>query len=265
MLREMLVDDIYLLGGQFAILCQFAHPALAKGSHRHSSFATRIAGRLQNTARFLNAAVYGSPREKAAVFSVIHRYHARVKGPGYDADDPELHKWTAATLFVSIVVVHETFFDALPPHRLEALFRQAAVYGTSLRMTPDMWPATLTDFWAYWDRQVATLDVTDDARALAAALLDPRGDTAIPPLMRAAMPLGAMLAAHLLPPRLAEAYGLQPASTLAWVRFRTVVAAVRVAYPLLPTAARQSWHWYYMEDLRQAVERIEKTGHWGRP
>ncbi|KAG8410184.1 hypothetical protein J3459_017310 [Metarhizium acridum] len=80
LLRELLVDDIYLLGGQFAILCQFAHPGLAKGSYLHSSFASRIPQRLQNTARFLNAAVYGTPDEKRAVFSVIHGYHNARQG-----------------------------------------------------------------------------------------------------------------------------------------------------------------------------------------
>lgn len=113
-LKVLLTEDIYLLGGQFAILCQFAHPALAKGTYNHSSFATRIPNRLQNTARFLNAAVFGTRQEKAAIFSVIHCYHARVKAEDYDANDLELHRWTAATLFVAIVVVHGTFFGELP-------------------------------------------------------------------------------------------------------------------------------------------------------
>ncbi|KJZ74773.1 hypothetical protein HIM_05890 [Hirsutella minnesotensis 3608] len=127
-LRELIEDDIYLFGGHFAILCQFAHPALAEGTRAHSSFAGR-----------------------AAIFSVIHGQHARVRGAGYDANDPELHRWTAATLFVSLLVVHETFFGPLAPDRLLALYRQSAVFGTSLRMPPDMWPATLADFWAYWE------------------------------------------------------------------------------------------------------------------
>lgn len=99
-----------LLGGQYAILCQFAHPGLALGTTAHSNFASRLLNRLQTTARFLNAAVYGTQAAKEAIFSVIHQRHSTVKGPGYDADDAELHKWTAATLFMSLIVVHETFF-----------------------------------------------------------------------------------------------------------------------------------------------------------
>ncbi|KND87188.1 Uncharacterized protein TOPH_08167 [Tolypocladium ophioglossoides CBS 100239] len=145
-LQTLLVEDIYLLGGQFAILCQFDHPALAKGSYTHSSFATRIANRLQNTARFLNTAVFGTQRQRNTIFSVIHKYHAHVKGEGYDANDPDLHKWTAATLFVAIVVVHEAVFGKLPYDLLEILYKESAVFETSLRMPPEMWPATLDDF-----------------------------------------------------------------------------------------------------------------------
>lgn len=74
-LKNYVDDAIYLTGGQFAILCQFAHPGLAEGSYKHSNFAYRILNRLQTTARFLNAAVYGTQEEKEAIFSVIHNAH----------------------------------------------------------------------------------------------------------------------------------------------------------------------------------------------
>lgn len=74
-LKKFMDDAIYLTGGQFAIICQFAHPGLAEGSYKHSNFAYRILNRLQTTARFLNAAVLGTQEEKEAIFSVIHKKH----------------------------------------------------------------------------------------------------------------------------------------------------------------------------------------------
>jgi uncharacterized protein (DUF2236 family) len=74
-LKNYVDDAIYLTGGQFAILCQFAHPGLAEGSFKHSNFAYRLMNRLQTTARFLNAAVFGTKAEKEAIFSVIHNKH----------------------------------------------------------------------------------------------------------------------------------------------------------------------------------------------
>jgi len=251
---------VYLLGGQFAILCQFAHPSLARGASKHSTFASRIPTRLRNTARFLNAAVFGTPREKAAIFSVIHRYHARVRGDGYDANDPELHRWTAATLFVSLVVVHEALFGKIERPRLEAMYRQAAVFGTSLRMPPELWPATLDEFWAYWDEQVETLKVTDEARELARALLWPAG---LPWNLRAVTPFARLMTAHLLPARLAREYGLEP-SALSWAQYHAAVATMATVYPRLPDSVRHRMHNEYMADLERAVARIEKTGHWGR-
>lgn len=91
-LRKFVDDAIFLTGGQFAIICQFAKPGLAEGSYKHSNFAYRILNRLQTTARFLNAAVIGDQHEKEAIFSVIHRAHADVRGDNYSADDPELRK-----------------------------------------------------------------------------------------------------------------------------------------------------------------------------
>ncbi|KAM3557082.1 hypothetical protein ARSEF4850_005240 [Beauveria asiatica] len=258
LLREILVDDIFVLGGQFAILCQWAHPGLAIGSHKRSNFKTRVANRLQTTMRFLNAAVYGTPEQKDAVFSVIHRYHAPVRGEGYDANDPELHKWTAATLFVSLVVIHEHVFGKLPRDKEEALFRQSAVYGTSLRMPPEMWPESLDAFWAYWDHNIATLRITDEARSLCQDLLWPEN---LPFELAALLPLSRLVTANVLPPRLAKEYNLE-STAASRVMFQTVMYGMATVYPLLPLSVRQSHFRRNKGDLERAVKRIQETGHW---
>lgn len=263
-LRELIVDDIYLLGGQFAILCQFAHPGIARGTVGHSTFASRIPERLRNTARFLNASVFGTEREKRAIFSVIHKYHARVHGEvggtRYDANDPELHLWTAATLFVSLVVVHEALFGKLGRARTEAMYRESAVFGTSLRMPPEMWPKTLDDFWAYWDHMIATLEVTPEAKKLSRELLWPKN---LPWNMQVLIPLSRVVTKQLLPPRLRREYDLEP-STLDWIQYQAAVSGLSYLYPYLPASLRSRRHNMYMEDLKAAVARVEKTGHWGR-
>lgn len=252
-LQKMMAEDLYLLGGQFAILCQFSHPDLAKGSYIHSRFATRIVTRLRNTTRFLNAAVYGSPEEKRAIFSIIHRYHSRVKGDGYDANDPELHKWTAATSFVGLVVIHETFIGKLAPQDMEALYHQSAVFGTSLQMTPEMWPATLEEFWKYWHHNLATLPVTDEARKLSRDLLYPIN---LPLWMQPLAPIARLLTVHLLPERLAQEYNLQR-TAWSWLQFRVVVWIMQVTYLQLSRWFRQLMHRYYMDDLKRAVTKSQ--------
>lgn len=257
-LRNVVEEGIYLMGGQFAIICQFSHPALAEGSYKHSNFAYRIMNRLKTTARYLNAAVFGTQAEKEAIFSVIHNAHSDVKGETYYADDPELHKWTAATLFVSLIVVHETFFGKVSRERQEALYKESAVYGTSLRMPPDMWPATLDDFWAYWNHNIETLVITDWARSLAKDLLWPK---AMPLLSRPSLPFARLLTIHWLPERFQREYNLKvtPFNTSV---YHFIVGNVAFWYPKIPKSIRNYPSKYYMKDMKKAVERIEKTGTW---
>lgn len=258
LIKTFATEDIYLLSGQFAILCQFAHPALAKGTYRHSSFAKRIPNRLENTMRFMTAASFGTQEEKEAIFSVIHRYHARVKGEDYDANDPELHKWTAATLFVSFVAVHEAFFGELSREKEEALCKEFAVFGTSLRMPPEMWPASLDEFWEYWNHNIATLEVTDMARKLSRDLLYPVN---VPLWMRALSPVARSVTINLLPERLAREYDLQP--TLAdQLQFQAMVQTIRLGYLNLPLYMRQTMYQERIDDLRRSVQKIKNTGHW---
>lgn len=257
-MKNFFIENIYLLSGQLAILCQFANPALAKGSYNHSSFATRIPNRLENTTRFMTAAAFGTREEKEAVFSVIHKYHARVKGDDYDANDPELHKWTAATLFASFVVVHETFFGELPRETLETLCKEFAVFGTSLKMPPEMWPATLDEFWEYWNHNLETLEVTDMARKLSRDLLWP---VDLPLWMRVTTPLARLVTINILPERLAREYELQP-TLLSRLQFQATVHTLRLAYPNLPDHMRHNLHEQSMEDLKRAVKRIQSKGHW---
>lgn len=259
-LKNYVSDAIYLLGGQYAILCQFAHPSLALGTAAHSNFASRLLNRLQTTARFLNAAVYGTQAEKEAIFSVIHSRHASVKGEDYDADDAELHKWTAATLYMALVVVHEAFFGTLSRELKRRLYRESAVYGTSLRMPGEMWPESLEAFEEYWEANVRDLRVTPEAVGLCRELLWPRR---IPVVLVPLGPVARCLTVNWLPERLRVAYGLGNgrASRLA---YKGIVGYTKVVYPLVPRALKTLPSRLYMKDMRKAVKRVEETGSWGK-
>lgn len=82
------------------------------------------------------------------------------RGEGYGANDPELHRWTAATLFVAFVIVHETFIGK------KELCWDHRIYATSLNMPEEMWPKSLEAFWEYWDACLRDLDeqVGEEAR-----------------------------------------------------------------------------------------------------
>jgi uncharacterized protein (DUF2236 family) len=170
-LRRLTKEAIYLTGGQYALLCLFLHPGLARGAVEHSDFDRHLMDRLRTTTRFINAVIFGTELEKRAVISVLHKEHEMVVGEGYSANDPELHKWTAATLFMSVKMVHEAFFHKLARNEEVRLYREAAIYGTSLKMPADWWPATLDDFYKYWDESIANLEMTKQAQTLSKQLL----------------------------------------------------------------------------------------------
>ncbi|KAL3451583.1 hypothetical protein BJX65DRAFT_321401 [Aspergillus insuetus] len=258
LLRKMLKDGIYGIGGQYAILMQFAHPGLARGSAEHSDFASRILNRLKTTTRFLIAAVYGTREEKEAIFSVVHRSHAVVKGDGYFADDPELHKWTAATLFMSFVAVNETFIGKMSEDTKRTLYKESAIFATSLRMPPDMWPKTYEDFLEYWNHNVETLEITHWARNLARALMYPK----VPVMYKPALPLARLITASFLPERIRKKYGCLPDPNNRRGLLDATIGAITVSHMLAPPFVRNLPHYYYKRNMRKAVKRIRATGSW---
>lgn len=257
LLRKMFQDDVYLLGGLAAIMLQWLHPAIAKGSLT-SQFATRKANRLHNTIRFISTALRGTQEEKEAIFSVIHRYHARVKGPGYDANDPELHKWTAATLFAATVWIHEAFFGKMDRDLEEQICMESAVFATSLRMPPEMWPKSLDKFWEYFNHGVQNLPITPEALKLWAIM---KQSDNLPLDLRAAMPIVHIITSNILPRRVAKLYGAKP-SAVSRASFKAMTYSVSMLYPWIPAKYRQNRTRFYHSDRAEVAARIRKTGHW---
>ena len=181
-----------------------------------------------------------------------------MKGEDYYADDPELHKWTAATLFMALIVVHEAFFGKLPRVKLEALFKESAVYATSLRMPPEMWPSTLDDFFVYWNHNVETLEITHWAKSLCKDLMWPKH---IPFYFKPLGPLGRLLTTAWLPERFAREYGLELRPLRRGV-YHLFVGWTAMTYPHLPRKLKTATSRMYMKDLRNAVKKIESTGTW---
>lgn len=156
--------------------------------------------------------------------------------------------------------MHETFFGKMSTARMEQLYRESAVFGTSLRMPPDMWPPSLAAFWAYWDHEVATLEVTDWARSLARDLLWPHH---VPLWMRASAPAARLLTVHWLPERFQREYGFK-VSPLRTGAFHLLAGYVAVVYPLLPRRLKGKPGRVYLADMKKAVKAIEETGDWPR-
>ncbi|MDA2814568.1 oxygenase MpaB family protein [Nocardiopsis sp. RSe5-2] len=238
-----------LLAAAYAILLQVAHPAVGQGVGDHSDFASRPLDRLRGTLTFVYGSVFGTREEAERVARIVRAVHRHVVGPGYDARDPDLQVWVAATLYEGAVRIHGLVFGELSPGEKEELLGQCALFATSLGCPADRWPADLPSFERYWKEMVEGIEVGDAARGIAQDLFTPRN--------RALRPLTAVqrfIASGMLPPTVREGFGLE------WDerrgrRFDRFFAVVRAVYPRLPMRVRTLPRDLYLRDMRRKAAR----------
>ena len=166
--------------------------------------------------------------------------------PAYDARDPALQLWVAATLYDTAVMVYELVHGPLDEESADHVYREYALLGTALQMPAELWPADRSAFRLYFDATVATLTVDDTVRGVADALLAAE-KTPLP--IRVAMPLARFVTVALLPPRVRAEFGF------VWSlrrerRFRRLARAAAPVYRALPTRLRTAPQRRYLAKLR---------------
>ncbi|RAO73923.1 uncharacterized protein BHQ10_009935 [Talaromyces amestolkiae] len=170
-LKMVARESITYVAGPAAILLQIAHPLVGQGVADHSTFAKRAISRAEYTQMFIYCMIFGTDSEKAAMKDYVDKAHSRVVGGegkrAYNAQNPELQLWVAATIYASIVGMYELIYGPLPKARAERVYQAFSIMGTSLQLPQEMWPKNLSAFRAYWNDMVEhQLLVTNDARAV---------------------------------------------------------------------------------------------------
>ena len=200
--RRMHGESVLLLGGGRALLLQIAHPAVAAGVTAHSNFRSQRWRRLLRTLRPMHEIVFGDRKQALAAVRAINRVHDRVTGPDYDARDPELLLWVLATLIDTSLEMHERFIGPLAPKEAEAYYADMCRLGILLDVPREYLPRDLGAFRVYFERTLASLEVSEAARGIARELLKltPATWPAIAPLR--------LLSAGLLPESLRQRFGL---------------------------------------------------------
>jgi uncharacterized protein (DUF2236 family) len=245
-------EAVLLAGAGCAILLQLARPEVGYGVARHSDFVRNPLARLHGTLTYVYAVTAGTADDRAAAARFVSRMHAPVHAPAagdapaYDARDPDLQLWVAATLYDTATRVYARALGDPPEAAADDLYLRYAVLGTALDVPPELWPRDRTAFAAYWRGSLAKLQVDDTIRAQADALW--RAEAA-PRWVRALMPLNRFVTAGLLPPRVREMYGME------WHadrqrRFDRLWSIVAVVYPRLPARLRTAPKRYYLRRLR---------------
>jgi uncharacterized protein (DUF2236 family) len=242
-------------GAGRAILLQVAHPLVGRGVAEHSRFADDPLARLRGTMNYVYGVTFGTPEEAEWIAAHVGRVHRHVVGPGYSADDPELQRWVAATLYDSARQIYQLVCGPMSTADKEELCRDVRRMATALGCPAELWPGSVAEFDAYWDGQVGALVVGDDARRIFRDLMYNR---TLPWYLRALQPTNRLVTAGLLPPSVREAYGF------AWNRrraglFRVAIGTTRVAYRFVPGALRRLPMTHYLRGFREKYAATART------
>ncbi|KAI1869706.1 uncharacterized protein JN550_005687 [Neoarthrinium moseri] len=249
-------EGIILGAGAQAILLQVANAGVGAGVNEHSNFAYRVQDRLRTTMTFVYCMSFGTPQEKKTIVDMITAVHKNVtgtlnegrdKGKTYSALDPKLQLWVAATLYATGLPIYERVFGKITNEDLhEKIYREYSILACALQVPPEMWPRTRKDFWAYWDHEIATIEVTQHARDIAKDLLYLRQ---APWHIRMLTPAVRLCTAEWLPERIRAEYGVKRHPR----RYRMLERLVRATYPALPLSVRSYPVKLYMNDMRERL------------
>lgn len=232
--RRVDKEAVLILGGGRALLMQLAHPMVARGVAEHSGFEADPWSRLVRTLQAGYTIVFGTREEAEQTAAVVRAVHERVTGVGYEANDPALLMWVHATLVDTALRVHARFLGPLSRHDEARYYAESMVVAEMLGVPSAAQPPDLHAFRAYVRDMVSSLEVSDEARQLAAAVLHPRTPWMAEPVFE----VGRQLTVGLLPRPLREQYGFT------WDRPRKAAllaagAAARQVLPRLPAALRK--------------------------
>lgn len=234
--RALQREAVLALGGLRAIVLQVAHPAVGRGVAEHSGFALDPVARLHATLSFVYVVADGDERLVRSVAQAVGRAHRPVVAdPGaavpYDARDPELQRWVAATLHETSLRMAELVWGPLPRPLADELLALSGRFATVLGMPAALWPADMDAFDRYYADATAGLRFDATTAGVIRQLVAARR---APAWVRAAMPLLLALTAPLLPARLRAELGWRRA-----VGERAMTALVRLLAPVYRAAPRR--------------------------
>ena len=256
LIRVISREGVLIAAGGAASLLQTAHPKVAQGVYDHSYTADDPLRRLRNTMGWLYAVQFGTREEAESFSALVRKGHDGVAGPGYEANDPELQVWVAATLFAVAAQFYQVLFRrTLDEDELEEFYQQTKVYATILGCPEDRMPATYPRFRAYYADMVQNLEITDASRAIAEQVLHPR----LPggPLNAPGLAAIRLITVGLMPEPIRAQYGWK------WDagrerRFRFLVGTLATVYPRLPLRIRTLPREYYLYTTRRMLARAKR-------
>ncbi|MEU6672442.1 oxygenase MpaB family protein [Streptomyces sp. NPDC046727] len=161
-----------------ATVLEAAHPQVGAALVDSSTFVTHPWRRLRNTLVSLQRMFGADDEVRHREAARLNRLHTRLSGTDardrpYDAMDPEVRAWVVATVFESSVTMCRLSGQPLDQTTMEQLYAEFRAYLAALDGDPGRLPATVQEFWPYFDRVVEDeLENTEAMRVILYKLFD---------------------------------------------------------------------------------------------
>jgi uncharacterized protein (DUF2236 family) len=210
--------------------------------------------RFRTTFTYISVAMYGDGNERERYREAVNGAHRLVRSDPaspvrYNAFDKELQLWVAACLYYGTIDVVEKLHGPMPDEQADELYEYAARFGTTLQMTPDMWPADRKAFAKYWDETVQGIEIDAPVREYLRALTTREH---MPAPLRGSKRFNEWVTAGFLPPRFRDEMGYS------WtaddqVRFERLLRRIGAVQRRLPGVVRRFPFNWFLRDLRLRV------------
>lgn len=210
--------------------------------------------RFRTTFTYISAAMYGSAEERARYRRAVNTSHRLVRSDehspvSYNAFDPELQLWVAACLYYGAVDIVQRLHGPMDDATADAFYAYAARFGTTLQVTPDLWPPDRDAFAHYWDTMLDKLTIDEPVRAYLHSLISLEY---APRPLRGNPRFNVWMASGFLPPRIRDEM------QLAWTvadeqRFTRLLRRIGAVQRRLPGPVRRFPFNWFLWDLRVRI------------
>ncbi|MFD3538676.1 oxygenase MpaB family protein [Streptomyces sp. NPDC058662] len=141
------------------LVLQTAHPVVAAGTARFSTYRAHPWRRIEHTMDSGSRLFFAGPEERRREIARLERAHRRIRGTDdagrpYSAEDPEVRAWVMLTLYEAMTAMRELSGDPLDSSELDVLYAEFKEVCAALGIPAEVLPATAADVPAHVDRTV---------------------------------------------------------------------------------------------------------------
>ena len=175
-----ILDGFLLISGSANVIMQLARlpvgHGVAESKVENGSALHHPIKRARTTYTYLAVALMGTTEEKLAYRKAVNGQHAQVRSEEgasvkYNAFDPNLQLWVAACLYWGFAEGNRLSRGPLSDEKAAELYRLAESLGTTLQVRPEMWPADIQAFNAYFEQGLNQIKIDEKVRRYLTMLL----------------------------------------------------------------------------------------------